>query len=129
MSIQVNMEYLLNNPFMVHNGVELLRDEDGSYFTRAQIEPVHHNPYGIAHGGLLYTMADIASGVTARQYGTNPVTLDSDFHFLSNVSTGTLTARAEVVRAGRTVAVVRARITNETGKILADGTFTFYYKG
>lgn len=129
MSNQINLERVAANPFMVHNGVELLQDEDGSYFTRVQLESMHHNPYGIVHGGLLYTMADIASGVTARQHGTNPVTLDSDFHFLSNVSTGTLTARSEVVRTGRTIAVIRVRIANETGRLLADGTFSFYYLG
>lgn len=115
------------NQFIRLCGIQLLEDPEGNYYAQTQVTSQIHNPYGIVHGGLLYTMADMVSGATARQYGKHPVTLDSDMHFLRNVSSGTLTARAELVRAGGSVAVIRARVC--CGELLlAEGTFTFCYR-
>lgn len=118
-----------DNQFLKLCGIEMHQDKDGSIYAQAEVTPKIQNPYGIAHGGLLFTMADIATGVTAWQYGTAPVTLDSDFHFLRNVSSGTITARAEVVRAGRTIIVLRSKVTSDSGLLLAEGSFTYYYTG
>ncbi|MCD8335610.1 MAG: PaaI family thioesterase [Clostridiales bacterium] len=115
------------NQFIKLCGIQLLEDPEGSYYAQARVTPQVHNPYGIVHGGLLYTMADMVSGATARQYGPHPVTLDSDLHFLRNVSSGTLTARAEPVRVGGSVAVLRARVCCGD-ELLAEGTFTFFYR-
>ncbi|MCD7838471.1 MAG: PaaI family thioesterase [Clostridiales bacterium] len=115
------------NQFMKLCGIQLLEDLEGNCYAQAQVTPQIHNPYGIVHGGLLYTMADIVSGATARQYGRRPVTLDSDFHLLRNVSSGVLTARAEPVRMGGNIAVLRVRVCCGD-ELLAEGTFTFFYR-
>ncbi len=115
------------NQFIQLCGIQLLEDPEGNYYAQAQVTPQVHNPYGIVHGGLLYTMADMVSGATARQHGKHPVTLDSDLHFLRNVASGTLTARAEPVRMGGSVAVLRAKVCCGD-KLLAEGTFTFFYR-
>ncbi|MCD7929274.1 MAG: PaaI family thioesterase [Clostridiales bacterium] len=118
------------NQFIQLCGIHLLEDQEGRYYAQAQATPQVHNPYGIVHGGLLYTMADMVAGATARQHGRHPVTLDSNMHFLRNVTSGVLTARAEVVRAGGSVAVLRARVYGGEGValLLAEGTFTFFYR-
>lgn len=118
---------MLTNPYMSHNGIELFQDENGRFLTKVEVKPLHHNPFGYVHGGLYYTMADIVAGATAREHGNTPVTLDSDFHYLSNVSSGTITARASIVRTGNTIAVIRVEITSDTGTLLVEGTFTYYY--
>lgn len=115
-----------NNRFVRYCGIQLRKDTDGSYYAQVELEPKHQNPYGIAHGGLLYTMADTTAGNNARRFGERPVTLDSDFHFLKNVSSGILTAKAELVRTGRRIFVIRVRVTTESGMLLAEGTFTYY---
>ncbi|MCD8146032.1 MAG: PaaI family thioesterase [Clostridiales bacterium] len=118
------------NQFIRLCGIQLLEDPEGRYYAQVQVTPQIHNPYSIVHGGLLYTMADMVAGATARQHGQHPVTLDSNMHFLRNVSSGVLTARAEVVRAGGSVAVLRARVYGGKGEalLLAEGTFTFFYR-
>lgn len=116
-----------DNPFLKLCGIQLLQAKDGSCYAQVEITPQIYNPHGMVHGGLLFTMADIVTGIAACQYGTSPVTLDSDFHFLQNVHSGTLTARAEVVRAGSSITVLRAQVTSDSGHLLAEGSFTYYY--
>lgn len=110
--------------FIEYCGIEVLYGETCS--ARVELMPKHLNPYGIVHGGLFYTMADTATGVTAMKYMESPVTLDSEFHFLGNVSSGVVTACSEVIRAGKHVMWLRARVESEDGKLLAEGTFTYY---
>ena len=94
-----------------------------------KVEPKHHNPYGIVHGGLLYTMADTTAGYTARTLAPSPVTLNSEFHYMRNVPSGTLTAWPEVLKAGRHILLIRVRVMAEEEILLAEGTFTYYTDG
>lgn len=111
--------------FILYCGIEVVEEEGGCY-TRVEIAPEHLNPYGIVHGGLMYTMADTATGLTAGKYIDVPVTLDSDFHFLSNVSSGVLTAKAEIIKGGKHVMWLRVRVVADDKLVLAEGTFTYY---
>ena len=117
-------ETMKTDRFIEYCGIEVLYGETCS--VRVELMPKHLNPYGIVHGGLFYTMADTATGVTAMKYMESPVTLDSEFHFLGNVSSGVVTAYSEVIRAGKHVMWLRARVESEDGKLLAEGTFTYY---
>lgn len=115
------------NLFMKNCGFTLEQDENGEYFTKAEVNPNILNQYGMVHGGMLYSMADTITGVAARNTGKIGVTLNSSFSYLSNVSEGVIIGRAETVRTGGTVAVFRAIISTEDGKELAEGTFTYYF--
>ena len=114
--------------FIAYCGIEIVPDGDG-YCTRVKVEPRHCNPYGIVHGGLLYTMADTAAGYTARTLTKSPVTLNSDFHCLNNVSSGVLTARTEIVKAGRHILLLRVRVLADEKIMLAEGIYTYYSDG
>ncbi len=114
--------------FIAYCGIEIIAEENGCC-TKVKVESKHHNPYGIVHGGLLYTLADTAAGYTVKQLTRSPVTLNSDFHCIKNVPSGTLTARAEVVQAGTHLYVLRARVVADDQLLLAEGTFTYYSDG
>lgn len=111
--------------YIPYCGIEVIEEEKECY-TRTEIRPEHLNPYGMVHGGLMYTMADTATGLTAGKYMDVPVTLDSDFHFVRNVSSGVLTAKAEIIRGGKHVMWLRARVVADDEILLAEGTFTYY---
>ena len=111
--------------YIPYCGIEVIEEEKECY-TRTEIRPEHLNPYGMVHGGLMYTMADTATGLTAGKYMDVPVTLDSDFHFVRNVSSGVLTAKAEIIRDGKHVMWLRVRVVADDEILLAEGTFTYY---
>ncbi len=114
--------------FIAWCGIEIIPEGNGCC-TRVRVEPKHHNPYGIVHGGLLYTMADTAAGYTAKKLTPSPVTLNSEFHYMGNAPSGVLTARPEILKAGRHILVLRVRVLAEEEKLLAEGTFTYYSDG
>lgn len=113
------------NKFMRHCGIRIACLEPEICRAELSVEEYCKNTGTTVHGGLLYTMADCAVSAFARALGGGPVTLSGEFHYLSNVSEGTIAAEATPIRLGKTVRVFRAKVYSGE-KQLAEGTFTCY---
>lgn len=114
------------NAFMNHNYIEMeLLEPDHAIF-RLDIRPESKNPYGMVHGGAIYTMADNATGSAVHTDGRHYVTQTSALHFLHNQSEGTVRAEAQVRHRGKATCLVNVDITGDGGKLLATGEFTFF---
>lgn len=115
-----------SNPYlrMNHIVVEHIRRD----YVQLSVElcPELRNPYGMAHGGLLFTMSDCCAGINARTDGRRYVTQASDFHFLKNVPAGKLIAESYLIHRGGATCVLRVTVHLEDGTVLADGTFTMF---
>ena len=86
------------------------------------------NPLGMAHGGLIFSMCDVATGVAARTGGRITVTLDSSIQFLRpGKDTSKLVAHGRVVKEGRTTGLVTAEVFNDAGELLATASVMVYY--
>ena len=94
-------------------------------FARAQLEltPDHQNRSGIAHGGVVLSMLDQASGFCGL-YCTVPgntrlaVTVSLTTNFTGQASEGVLTAIGEKVGGGRSIFFTRARLLGPDGSVL-----------
>lgn len=88
------------------------------------------NPIGSIHGGALFSLCDIAAGVTATECGGRLVTtLDSNIQFLAPAILGKnekLTVTATTKKAGKTIHVVEADVRDEEDKLICSSQFTFY---
>ena len=58
--------------FANHCGIEPLDIADGRSRVRVALRPEHCNSFGIAHGGLICTILDVAMGTAARSKSGNP---------------------------------------------------------
>lgn len=115
------------NPFMKHNGIRAIWLDERQARVEAQIGPGSLNAMGTVHGGLMMAAAEIACGLLVRSDGRKYVTLDSSFRFLRSSTAERIEARAERVKGGRTVNFARAQVVEpDTGRLLAEGDFTFY---
>ena len=114
------------NPFIAHNGVELLEAEDDRALLRLVIRPESRNLYGLVHGGAIYAMADNAAGCAASTDGRTYVTQASNMRFISNQAEGEVFAEAWVTHRGRSITLIRVEIRGEGEKKLAEGDFTFF---
>ena len=114
------------NGFMIHNHIELESVEKDRAVFRLDIRPESCNPYGMVHGGAIYTLADNAAGTAAHSDGRYYVTQTSALHFLRNQSRGTVRAAAWVRHRGKSTVLTAVDITGEGGKLLATGEFTFF---
>lgn len=86
------------------------------------------NIYGIAHGGFLFTLCDMASGMATYAYEVENTTQQASISFLKGVplETGTLYVECRCAHKGRSTVVNRVEITTESGALVVVGTFTMF---
>ncbi|CAM3261727.1 MULTISPECIES: PaaI family thioesterase [Methylobacterium] len=109
-------------PFVDHCGIEALDVREGRTRLRLVLRPEHANNLGIAHGGVICTLLDVALGTAARLKAGRPVvTLDMQTRFLAP-GRGTLIAEGRVTRAGRSVTFCEAEIRDAQGELVASAT-------
>lgn len=111
--------------FTEYNGMTIHQTED-TCTVSADVTEHLLNTHGIVHGGVLYTMADTAGGMLANKLLSYPVTMNSDFHFVSNVAKGTLIAEPTVIHCGHHICEMEVSVRTEDGTLLAHGNFTYY---
>lgn len=122
-------EYLASNPFMRHNHMYITKISEESSEIRMEVHPDGLNIMGQIHGGLLYSLADVVTGITARADGRKYVTQSAHVNFIGNISAGTVIAKGELVRRGRTITIVRGIVTDEKGKLLLETTVDMFCTG
>ena len=116
----------LSNRFMQYNHISLAAVEKDFAAVELTVVPESCNPYGLIHGGAIYTLADNATGAAAHSDGRYYVTQTSALHFLRNQATGTVRASAWVRHRGKSTVLTAVDITGEGGRLLATGEFTFF---
>lgn len=118
--------FLQDNQFTLQNHIRLESAQPDCASFSLQIQPGSCNSYGQVHGGAIYTMADNAAGVAAMSDGRFYVTQAGTLHFLHNQSHGSMLATAQVRHRGKNLCLVDVSITDENGRLLATGDFTFF---
>jgi uncharacterized protein (TIGR00369 family) len=113
--------------FVGHTGIELSEASADSCSGTISIGEMHHQPYGVVHGGvyctLVETLASTGAALWAIQNGmAGCVGVSNQTDFIRATSEGVLVGTATPIHRGRTqqlwqVTVVRA----EDGKLVARG--------
>ena len=114
------------NAFTDHNFIRLESAEADCAVYRLDIRPESRNPFGMVHGGALYTLADDAAGAAAHSDGRHYVTQSGNLHFLDNRAHGVIRATGQVRHRGRSTVLVSVEITGEDGALLAAGEFSYF---
>ena len=118
------------NPFMIHNNIRAVALSEDTGEVRAEVTGDSLNAMQTVHGGLMFVMAEIAAGLVTRNDCRKYVTLDSSFRFLRGSSAKNIQAVAKITKRGKTVCFTKSQVMEtETGKLLAEGEFTFYCMG
>ncbi|MFI3235941.1 PaaI family thioesterase [Streptococcus suis] len=88
------------------------------------------NPYGIAHGGFLFTLADSVAGLTTVARGAYSVTLQSNIHYMKAAKLGdTLSVIGSCTHDGSRTKVVEVKIENQDKQLLSSASFTMFVTG
>lgn len=112
-------------PFVDHCGIEALEPKGECTYLRLKLAPEHANNLGIAHGGVLCTLLDVAMGTCARsRLGAPVMTLSMQTNFVA-AGRGTLIAEGRLLRAGRSIVYSEATVTDEEGAVVATGSGVF----
>ncbi len=109
------------NAFAVYNHIELETAEEDRAVLRLTAVADSCNPYGIIHGGALYTLADSACGTAIHSDGRAYVTQRGELSYLSNRRIGD-----RVIHRGRSTSLIHVDIRDAEGVILATGDFSYF---
>lgn len=112
--------------FNRHNGVRIVDFTEDCVTVEAEITPEAQNPMGMAHGGFVYTLCDVAAGVALRLGGRTGVTLSSNMYFLHRSVGSKLRCEGRIVKNGKTVVIAETCVFDEKGDLTAKGSFEMF---
>ncbi len=123
----VPQDYAGSNPFGELLGLEFSRCDAGESTCSLQVGPHLLNPYGMLHGGVLYSMADTGMGgalYSILNQGEQCTTLEITIAYMRPVSSGSLQCLSKVIHKGKRVAFLESEIREGEHLIArASGTF------
>jgi uncharacterized protein (TIGR00369 family) len=113
--------------FANHLGMKLDSVGNGRASISLDIKPIHANTQGIVHGGVICSLADQVGPIAMAsilEENQRPRSVQLDVHYLSPAKGGRLTARAVIVKPGRSVSFCDIEISDDTGRLVAAGRMT-----
>lgn len=118
-NIEEARSYFQNDHFATENGAVIEELGENYAVCSLQLTEHHRNALGNVMGGVLFTLADFSFAV-ASNFGKRPtVSTSSQITFLRAAKGNRLTARAEMIREGRTTVYYEISVFDEPGNLVA----------
>lgn len=108
-------------------GIRCVDAGPGRAVVRMTVQEKHLNFNGTGHGGMLFTLADMAFGLASNSHGVVAAGIDAHITYHVAAQLGdVLTATATEVSRSRKLAVYRVELTREDDTLVASFTGTVY---
>ena len=109
-----------NDAFSAWLGIEVIEAAPGEAHLRMTVREEMTNGFGIAHGGITYSLADSALAFAANGGGVQSLSVETSIHHLAPVKAGDqLHARATQISETRKTGLYQIDITNTSGERVA----------
>ena len=112
--------------FSVNIGTKLVELRKGYAKVELTINENSMNYMGTMHGGLLYTMADIAAGTAIVSSGKQGVTLSANTEYIKAAFSGKVIAECKVTTYGKTINRCEVEVHGEDGTIYSKSHITMF---
>jgi acyl-CoA thioesterase len=112
--------------------ISLRVTEHRAGFSKCQIaiEDKHLNPHGVAHGAVLYALADTGMGAAlypTLSEGELCATIQITMNYFKPVASGLVTCISEVISRGKSVAHIESRLfVNDALVGAANGNYSIF---
>ena len=116
-----------DNGYVKCNNYNIVKVEEHYCEMEAIISDSSKNPYGIAHGGFIFGLADTAAGIAAMTDERTAVTVNSNIDYLKPGKGDKLIAKASVVKPGKSIAVVDVLIYDSSLDLVSKASVTYFY--
>lgn len=101
-------------------GIQTVQGRPGRSRLRLRVASSMVNVYGVAHGGVVFALADAAFAAASNADGVPAVALAMSIQFLEAARVGeTLLAEAREQRVGRRAAFYAMTVTGRAGRTIA----------
>lgn len=106
-----------NDAFSRWLGIEVKEVKPGYAELELTVRPEMLNGFGVAHGGIAFSLADSALAFASNSHGRVALALENNISFIRKVEDGdVLTATAEELSLGNRIGVYRIAVTRQDGK-------------
>src|SRR5687768_13486012 len=115
------------SPFSKSLGVQIIEFANGLCVCTLELNEQLLNTHKAAHGGVIYSLADIGMGValySTLEKDEQCSTIEIKINYLKPVYSGGLVCSARVIQKGRSIAVLESDVKNDE-KIIAKAMGTF----
>ena len=109
-----------NDAFSQWLGIEVVANSAGSAVLKMTVREEMTNGFGIAHGGITYSLADSALAFASNGGGRQSLSIETSIHHIAKVETGeTITAAASLISETNKTGIYQIDITNSSGQRVA----------
>lgn len=109
-------------------GMRIIDVERGSATVSMSVTDQMTNGFGIAHGGITYSLADSAFAFACNSLGHVAVSVETSISHMKKVAVGdSLTADAKMIQRSRSLGRFVVPITNQHGDLVADFKGTCFF--
>jgi len=114
-----------NDHFSQWLGVIRLEEREGYCRLQMVVRPEMCNGFGIAHGGITYSLADSALAFASNSMGRHAVSIETSISHIRPLQAGDgIIAMAKEISAGNKISIYEVRIEKEQ-----DGELVALFKG
>ena len=114
--------------FAQHLGIVIEDLRDGYAKATMPLDNRHKNGVGIAHGGALFAVADLALAAASNAAGRLNLTVNSTLSFLAAGKEAPITAEAQRVGGSSRLSTYSITVRDGSGTLVASGQATTYAK-
>jgi acyl-CoA thioesterase len=109
-----------NDAFSQWLGIERVLVQQGHCIIRMTVRKEMLNGFGIAHGGITYSLADSAFAFACNSHGRKSVSVETSIsHTLALKEGDVIIAEARELHVSNKIGVYQIDVTNQDGKIVA----------
>ncbi len=112
-------EFIANDRFAELLGIELLEASQGSAKAQLEIKDEHLNGVGIAQGGAIFSLADLAFAAAANSRGNIALAINANISFLQPATKGMLYAEAIEISMNHKIASYTVNVRNSNMELIA----------
>ena len=119
-----------NEPFAQKFGIKLLDLDEGYSRVEMKFTPDMENFLGMAHGGALFALIDVAFETASNSHGTVAVALNMNITYIAPPSPESrLTAEAREISRTQRTAVYDIKLMDDQNHLIASCEALVYRKG
>lgn len=126
--IELAEKQLMNdNGFIKSNNYKIIKVEENYCELEGILRDTSMNPFGIAHGGYIFGLADTAAGIAAMTNGKKAVTINSTIDYFNAGKGEYLKAVAKCLKSGKNISNFEVFIYDEKNTLIAKSNVNYFY--
>ncbi|MCF8030100.1 MAG: PaaI family thioesterase [Desulfohalobiaceae bacterium] len=115
--------------FAVHIGCHVTRMEEGYAEAQTELEDYHKNGLGMAHGGVIYSLADLAFAAASNSRRETAVSINATISYMRPITSGLIRAEARETASNRKLATYIVTVYDQQDTACAVFQGTVFKKG